>query len=406
MTVVAAPPPPAPAAAPAAAGSAAEALVPLPQLLGLESYNPNSLLGTFLPRAVLERRGEPTHPALEDWIEIFRHSIGSFRRTAEADGSLPEAQRAVAAARFADAYLAMVNDEEQRELKEASSGGKDLRPTLGCLELCRMREQALIAAGFSDIFSDIKRTENEGALALLPGVCAELDQHTEMRDRWDAVIRGVFAGNIFDLGCAYTTDMYHSEGVSFHATRAKLLPRPWVIDDMDALLDRLCSHTYTRAVLFVDNSGADVLLGMLPFARELLRRGTEVIIAANSAPSINDITAAELEALLPQICAADPVLCKGVSTRRLQVVASGSGLPVIDLSQISPELADLAAVADLIVLEGMGRSIETNLHVRLSCDQLNVGMVKHPEVAAALGGRMLDCVCQLRCAAAAAVGGR
>ena len=46
--------------------------------------------------------------------------------------------------------------------------------------------------------------------------------------------------NIFDLGCAYTTDMYHSEGVSFHATRAKLLPRPWVIDDMDALLDRLC----------------------------------------------------------------------------------------------------------------------------------------------------------------------
>lgn len=53
---MAAPPPPAPAAAPAAAGSAAEALVPLPQLLGLESYNPNSLLGTFLPRAVLERR--------------------------------------------------------------------------------------------------------------------------------------------------------------------------------------------------------------------------------------------------------------------------------------------------------------------------------------------------------------
>jgi type II pantothenate kinase len=103
---------------------------------------------------------------------------------------------------------------------------------------------------------------------------------------------------------------------------------------------------------------------MLPFARELLRQGTTVIIAANSLPSINDITAAELEALLPrvrgahpppegsmrastpgsstwlsarhspQICAADPVLCKGISTRQLQVVASGSGLPVIDLSKV------------------------------------------------------------------------
>lgn len=41
--------------------------------------------------------------------------------------------------------------------------------------------------------------------------------------------------------------------------------------------------------------------GMLPFARELLRTGTRVILAANELPSINDITAAELDALLPQV---------------------------------------------------------------------------------------------------------
>ncbi|PRW56218.1 hypothetical protein C2E21_5015 [Chlorella sorokiniana] len=265
----------------------------------------------------------------------------------------------------------------------------------GCLELCRLREDTLIAAGFTDIFLPIKARENASALELLPDVCAELDQHTEQRDRWDAVIRGVFAGNIFDLGCAATTSMYHEEGVSFHDTRDKLVPRPWVIDDLDALLDRLCSHKYTKAVLFVDNAGADVLLGMLPLARELLRHGTQVVIAANSAPAINDITAAELDALLPQVAAADPLLCKGISSRQLQVVASGSGLPVIDLSKISGELAAAAEGADLVVLEGMGRSIETNLHARLSCDQLNVGMIKHPEVAAALGGRLYDCVCHL-----------
>ncbi|KAK7268542.1 hypothetical protein RIF29_21243 [Crotalaria pallida] len=32
---------------------------------------------------------------------------------------------------------------------------------------------------------------------------------------------------------------------------------------------------HRRALLFVDNSGADIVLGMLPLARELLRRGTE-----------------------------------------------------------------------------------------------------------------------------------
>lgn len=33
---------------------------------------------------------------------------------------------------------------------------------------------------------------------------------------------------------------------------------------------------HKRALLFVDNSGADIVLGMLPLARELLRQGTEV----------------------------------------------------------------------------------------------------------------------------------
>lgn len=31
-----------------------------------------------------------------------------------------------------------------------------------------------------------------------------------------------------------------------------------------------------QAVIFVDNSGADIVLGILPFARELLRHGTKV----------------------------------------------------------------------------------------------------------------------------------
>lgn len=37
-------------------------------------------------------------------------------------------------------------------------------------------------------------------------------------------------------------------------------------------------------MMFVDNAGADVVLGMLPFARELLRMGAEVGYLLDVAP--------------------------------------------------------------------------------------------------------------------------
>lgn len=81
------------------------------------------------------------------------------------------------------------------------------------------------------------------------------------------------------------------------------------------------------------------------------------------------------------------------------MVSTGNGLPVIDLTRVSQELADAAVDAELLVLEGMGRSIETNLYARTcrGCDVLKLGMVKHPEVADMLGGTLLDCVCKFDC---------
>lgn len=61
---------------------------------------------------------------------------------------------------------------------------------------------------------------------------------------------------------------------------------------------------------------------------------------------------------------------------------------------MSSELAAAVADADLVVLEGMGRAIETNLTAAFTVDALKLGMIKHPEVAACLGGRMYDCVCR------------
>ena len=48
--------------------------------------------------------------------------------------------------------------------------------------------------------------------------------------------------------------------------------------------------------------------------------------------------------------------------------------------QVSSELLQQASDADLIILEGMGRGIETNLHAQFSVDSMKLGMIKHREV--------------------------
>ena len=110
-------------------------------------------------------------------------------------------------------------------------------------------------------------------------------------------------------------------------------------------------------------------------------------------PSINDITASELAPLVERVAAFDPVVREAIDGKRLRVV-SAKRLPVIDLSRTSTALAEAAKGADLVVLEGMGRAIETNLRAKFVCDALKLGMVKHPEVATCLGGELYDCVCR------------
>ncbi len=51
----------------------------------------------------------------------------------------------------------------------------------------------------------------------------------------------------------------------FFHVKDKLAPRPWLIDHLDPLLDRLLSAApYHKAVFFIDNAGSDFLLAPCP----------------------------------------------------------------------------------------------------------------------------------------------
>jgi uncharacterized protein with ATP-grasp and redox domains len=149
---------------------------------------------------------------------------------------------------------------------------------------------------------------------------------------------------------------------------------------------------YRKAVFFIDNAGSDFLLGALPMMRWLAMRGTQIVLAANERPTLNDMTIYDIRAWWPRILEVEP------SLRDLPITAitTGTGEPLIDLAEISAELNEASADADLVILEGMGRGVESNLDAEFSCDAVNLAMLKDEIVAQRVNGKLFDCVCQFR----------
>ncbi|CAN5476059.1 hypothetical protein BH09PLA1_BH09PLA1_10960 [soil metagenome] len=259
------------------------------------------------------------------------------------------------------------------------------------LVLDRWRDQVLRGHQFHDAFVDLKTRENAAMLPLLPTVCGQTDQLTGER-QFRALVDGVFAGNIFDMGAEATAKAFLGNSPDFFTTRGSLAPRPWLIDNYDALAARVLASPHRKAVFFIDNAGSDFLLGAVPMIRWMARRGTHVIIASNESPTLNDMTMSGVQTWWPRVIATQPDL----QSLPIELCSTGTGDPLIDLSHVSPALNEAAADADLVILEGMGRGIESNLDARFNCDALNIAMIKDPVIAKRLDGKTFDLVCSFR----------
>ena len=152
---------------------------------------------------------------------------------------------------------------------------------------------------------------------------------------------------------------------------------------------------------------------MLPLARYLLGRGCDVVMVANDLPALNDITVAELAHVLERAAqfdaqlagalhaaaaAGSPVSCTSPAPpgapARLWRIGNGHGSPCLDLHRVSADLCSASEKADLVVLDGMGRAIHTNLNARFTCDVLKAAMIKNARLANKIfGGALYDCVC-------------
>lgn len=322
------------------------------------------------------------------WLDLFRGHFPVLLKEAMREGESRGEdadqlrQRCAQAGQAFSAYLDEITQDPE------------CHGRLDILSICACREGVLRRFGFDDPYRLAKQTENEAAMGLLKPVLEELDALSEA-DRLVRLIEGIFAGNIFDLGVRATLDLYQSGLVDFHATRRRLKARPWLIDDLDRWVGRVTDGpAYRCAVLFVDNAGPDIVLGMIPFARWLLGRGTGVVMTANTSPSLNDITHAELTGLIQTIARWDDMIGGALTDGRLELVPSGNGTPLIDLSVCSPALVEAVTrrEVDLVVLEGMGRALESNFEAPFVCDVMKIAMIKDEGVAEVFGGEVYDLV--------------
>jgi type II pantothenate kinase len=318
------------------------------------------------------------------WLDHFRRQFeDTLKFASQQYGRAARGQINEAGREFAEAIGRLRGD------PSALTGGK-----LNIIEIDRLRDGILRKHGLHDPFADLKARESDAAVALYPDVVRRLHA-MDGEAKWLQMIKGLFAGNMFDLGADPPPPA--ASPADFFAVVERTKPRPWVVDDYEPLKADLLSAPpakWAKAVVFADNAGIDFVLGVMPLARELAIYGTQIVLAANEKPSLNDITVDEAIDVVEQLAAADAELAAMIRAGMFEVASSGNDIPLIDLSDVSDELNEAGADADLVVLEGMGRAIESNADAVFSVDCLRLALLKSPPVAARLGGEMYDCVCK------------
>ncbi|XP_065055956.1 4'-phosphopantetheine phosphatase-like [Rhopilema esculentum] len=349
------------------------ALVSCPLLLNPDKYKPD------LEDLVADEK------ARDYWLNCFEQGIDVFVDQAVQSQSGREDARE-RGEKFRDQFLHRIKILRSQPYR---FGGLFVRTLLDT------REQFLVSFGFYDPYLQIKQEENEAAVCLFESRIKQLDQLPNAEKQVE-LITGLLAGNFFDWGAGEVVKCIKNGTFTFEDAKKKLQKRPWLCDDLDAWLQRCEGPPYKLAVIFVDNSGGDIVLGVFPFARELLQKGTKVILAANSYPAINDVIFSELLIVSERIAEICPVIRNALSTQQLVVMETGEGSPCIDLRRIDASLAEEMRKADLIVLEGMGRSIHTNYSARFSCDMIKLAVLKNPWLALKFGGKTFDIMFKFR----------
>ncbi|CAG8724505.1 14927_t:CDS:10, partial [Cetraspora pellucida] len=347
-------------------------LTPFPKIDNLDSYNPDTL--------------KLTDPS--PWIDVLETNLHKLVelvvKSCNSDdngdsSSCDVGQRATKFDSMFRKHLALLRD------RPAMYGALTVR------SLLNLREQCLHELGFSDIFAKVKAEENKTALESLQKLLVNIDSIQNVEDKIDLLIDNILAGNMFDWGSGQILDMLKKGELSFESAHTKI-KKPEHLNQTNKFKQRIVSKTkpqLRKAVIFVDNSGADIVLGIIPFARFLISLDMDVILAANSFPAANDVTADELTTILSSVSKMDSFIAAAWVSKKLTVMATGSSSPCLDLIRINEDLAKACENVDLV---GMGRAIHTNYNAIFTCASLKLAVFKSSLAANDLGANIYDAI--------------
>ncbi|EEC06708.1 pantothenate kinase, putative [Ixodes scapularis] len=312
------------------------------------------------------------------WLQCFQDAIDKFVEVAVC--SQPHKEDAPSRAnQFKEKYLCRLQHLHEHPFAYGS---------LTVRSLLDMREHCLIEFDFPDPYF-------QNLCHGFPFSCLYCTKNADRSETWQVricLVQMQFAL----LYCTqhFTCPRFSTDRIFGGEQFSRHCPRPWLRDDLEPWVQRLRGEPHRCAAIFVDNSGMDVVLGVLPFARELLQRGTKVLLCANTRPALNDVTFQELQILVQRASAICPRIGDALGRGQLLVLDSGQSSPCLDLSRINLEVAQKMhqLQTDLLVLEGMGRAVHTNLEARFSCESIKAAVIKNHWLAQRLGGAMFSVV--------------
>ncbi|KAL3848608.1 hypothetical protein ACJMK2_019457 [Sinanodonta woodiana] len=232
-----------------------KSLLPCPLLLDSNSYHPDTVDLT------------QDTPARLYWIQCFIDGVDKQKQQA-IKSQATSSDVSERADQFKQIYVQRL---EECRSNPCAYGSLTVR---SILDMCN---QCLNEFQFTDSYSQQKQYENEQALRYLESRLAMLDDLC-WEDQQLELVTGMLTGNVFDWGAKEVVEMMEKEKFGFIEAQKKLQARPWLIDDFEKWKLRLSEGpTHRCAVIFCDNSGADIILGVFPMARELLRRGSKQV---------------------------------------------------------------------------------------------------------------------------------
>lgn len=249
-------------------------LAPFPLLHDAKNYSPDTLL-----------LNDPE--AQKYWIDLLDVNIAHLVQMVISMSTTPETSLAEIETRskaFGDMYRNHLNILRKQP---AAYGEMSVR------SLLNLREQCLREMQFTDVFFGVKSNENEVALKQLPDLLQTLDVviQAEGEERlFDLLIDNVLGGNMFDWGANSTQEMLKTGKLDLTSAKSKIT-RPLKLNNVHVMREKIIKNIpYRKMVIFVDNAGSDFVFGIIPFIRYILSKGTNVTIAANTFPAVNDIT--------------------------------------------------------------------------------------------------------------------